>query len=324
MDARTAAASRGPLPGRVTVAAVRHITDSGTVVDLDFLRDLADDARLLLSERGLDVPAESPVESLVYNYLNWTRRRVEPRARRVLWSKRLSLTRTKLPKAVRVGLNALASKAEDGVDLTPHLSDRILKPGYRDLLLYDWGIHHFHLDLPTGSPRKPGFVNGANEILFGIVGADFIGFLDIGTHGSFTDRVLLEVIVQSWPEVLDPYEIRGLPPPRFPQPDVTAVAREKHFNTVMALSNGRSYAPPGGGMASDGSSATVRRHVDDVLARAIELQERVVREADDIRDQILKDQEIGLATLRPILRWNGREFAIEEPQAKCRMKFTDP
>jgi hypothetical protein len=49
------------------------------------------------------------------------------------------------PRELKAGLDLLQDKIIHGDDLLPNLSRQIFDPTYRDYMLYDFGIIHFHL-----------------------------------------------------------------------------------------------------------------------------------------------------------------------------------
>ncbi len=69
---------------------------------------------------------------------------------------------------------------------------------FQDYMLYDWGIHHFHIEPGRGK-----------HLLFVMLRGDDAYVLKIGTHGQeFNDAGILEVAHRHWPQLLP--QVQGI------------------------------------------------------------------------------------------------------------------
>ena len=95
-----------------------------------------------------------------------------------------------------------------GHSLIPFLSDRIKDfNNEQDVLLKNWDIYHFHL----GKKKKSnGFVKRTNELLFCCFKNENAYLINIFHHKSFTDKKLIQIIHNNWPEIL--IKLDGLTP----------------------------------------------------------------------------------------------------------------
>lgn len=79
-------------------------------------------------------------------------------------------------------LYRLLSKGEDVTRfLSKHIKDSPRKQGISDKLLWDYGMHHFHLCRDM-DPKTPAFVRGSDYLLFAVIRSDYIYFVDIRRH----------------------------------------------------------------------------------------------------------------------------------------------
>lgn len=69
-------------------------------------------------------------------------------------------------------------------------------PGHNDLLLNDWGIHHFHLGL---APEPGGYQQRTGPLLYAWVADSDLYAITIQAHAAWTDEVLLNEVLDHWP-----------------------------------------------------------------------------------------------------------------------------
>lgn len=179
--------------------------------------DFDDDIREFVLETlpcAPDARAELEAETtsgLLIAYFNWYCRLVPPQRRRVHKSRALKHKIKDLQTSQRRALQKIEEDISRGRDLTPHLS-RSTETGYlstkraskqgksrrdRDLMLYDWGLHHLHL---SEQLRRDGFVTRTEDLLFAGFQHDDAYLIDIAPHGSWYLKSLLETIVMDWPD----------------------------------------------------------------------------------------------------------------------------
>ena len=100
------------------------------------------------------------------------------------------------------------------------------------------------------------------------------------THKDFANRALLEEILANWAELLEPDQLRGVIGLSTEVPEADhARLRKAKVNVLTQLSNGKVYAPMGGGCNTAGSNMrTVLEH--DRWARMLRTIE------DDVRSRL--------------------------------------
>ena len=194
------------------------------------------------------------------------------------------------PPDLQVGLRAFREKVLRGDSLNPHLSLRSDMADKPDGLLTDWGVYHFHLG--TGShPSAPGFVARTGRLLFAWVDDHHIHHIKIGDHGSFEDYELLEAVYRAWPHLLKRFELSGLSGGgRRPTSEELRRARGRLMMPIEI--DGKVFAPPGGGVATSGTSVTARTTADYRI-QGVEALQKWAREnaAVEFRKQGLQFDE---------------------------------
>lgn len=224
-------------------------------IAMDLCRDMCDMVSQWMLKRGVSCKCRE--EDVIYQYLNWRKKRVPPRARAVLFSRQFHC-----PEYLRDGLALLTGKLERGEDVNAHLSRRSLSPAEPDELLYDWGIYHFHLGT---EPEKDGrFIKRTGHILFARVEDRAVYCINTYPHGRgapvppWCRQEMLAILDENWPETLQKYKLLGCTPlypgGRPPTDSEYALLRAGHITTPAAADHGVCCMPPGGGMMASGHS----------------------------------------------------------------------
>lgn len=200
-----------------------------------------------------------------------------------------------------------------GDDLTPYQSDKILKANYKDIMLFDWGIHHFHL----GSKNGKAFVDRTNHLVYAIVtGADFY-CITIGPHGKWAEKDLMEIVYRNWPKLIERYKVpRVVSLTENVTDELIKHCRDNHIQTFIDLGEGNVFAPPGGGYSSSRHSAQAVR-MANYWHNQLKLMENWVRDnIDTIRDDLRKNHGINCLDNNHFLLlcdgWPSRFYILHE------------
>lgn len=153
---------------------------------MDFYRDWIELLRAELRARGFTVDAALPPQQVSYQFFNFIRRTVDPRPRRIHQA-----TQFHCPPELRRGIDLLKAKIEAGSDVGPNLSRKLKDVSDTDLLLADWGVHHFHLGEII---EADGYVNRTGPLLFARVDADDFYMIDVRAHGAWSRQEFLQII----------------------------------------------------------------------------------------------------------------------------------
>lgn len=170
------------------------------VIDLhgDWIEILRND----LSAAGYSVPASDDALAVAVKYFNVHLGDIELKHRPVFRASGLSYDSSLGP-----AIDEIERKAIAGEDLTPHLSTRFLDINYHDPLMNDRGLHHLHLGSKL---RGDGFIERTGALLFAKVTEESLYVVAVLDHDDWANERLLEEIVASWPELLEPYEMNGV------------------------------------------------------------------------------------------------------------------
>lgn len=187
-------------------------------------------------------------QSLIFNYYNFRVRLINNRPRQVKIPNGFSC-----PEEHQAGLDALFNKVTRGDSLFPHLSRQIFKPEFLDGMLFDWGIQHFHLGL-TPDNKQPKLVQGFSKVLYAIVLDDCFYALKIDDHGHWANEELLRIVLNNFPEIIEPYRANDIVSidPIIDESDRNALRKAKM--SAMTKIDDKFYCSPGGGINSDGTS----------------------------------------------------------------------
>ena len=94
----------------------------------------------------------------------------------------------------------------DNLELNRRLSKKSIVAHDQDLLLNNWGIHHFHL----GDNIQNNFYQRTNELLFVKIENDSVYFLEIKEHNNFSSIDFLKIIHNNWSNIIENYMIKDM------------------------------------------------------------------------------------------------------------------
>ena len=206
-------------------------------------------------------------DEILMVYANIMRRLPRIGKWQVRWSK--ELLEKDLDPAMKQGIAALELEAKEGRSLWPRLSENILDPAYRDLMLNDWNIHHFHLGLEIDRHLSSGFTDfrkRTDEIALAITqhNSMHLYLIDVQTHGcGFANETTIYIIENNWPELIEPVVLYGAK--KHEEEDVNLQRlRESGVNTFIKTPQGHVIAPLGGGVTTNKASVRDRLLVDKI------------------------------------------------------------
>lgn len=170
-----------------------------------------------------------------------------------------------------------------GGDLVPHLSKRVKDSRKSDPMLWDYGMHHFHLNRQIDAS---GFVERSDYLLFAIVTEHDAYFVDIVEHYDpenllWVRQRLLEIVAANFPEIAESAELRGVNADQMSDED-KKLLRDAKITTVVQAG---SYAlgPIGGGILGSGNSVLCRMWGDRMAHTLDQLEEFLTDHPDELR-----------------------------------------
>lgn len=273
---------------------------------IDFYSDWISKLRSNLISEGYAVDPNESSQKVSIKYFNVAKRTILAHPRKVLVSKNLTC-----PPPLISAYNALKTKIKKGKNLKPHQSKRILDLDYNDILLNDWGIHHFHLG---SNVSGNGFVERTGDLLFARVSDKVVHFIDVLPHGSWSKQKLVATIHDEWPENIELYKVRGMMGLNWipSDQDITQL-RSKHMNSFIQTTDGTVYAPLGGGFVASGVSLDAVMASDRYMLIIREFEDYVRANESNFLSIILKN---GLQYGNPakfiLYVQEDKAYAIEE------------
>jgi hypothetical protein len=213
-------------------------------------------------------------KDIVHHYFNLSYKIPEKRPRKIY-----KCSNFLCPEKLKDGLNRLEEKIIRGDDLLPNLSREIFDSTYRDYLLYDFGIVHFHLGTKP-LKKNPLLIKSTNELVYAFIDNDSCYFIRIGHHNNWDDINLLSTLKKDFPQVLNRWKILGEPVPKLSNKDRKKLIKNC-INTWLEI-DGEYYMSPGMGMNTAGTSSLAVMNMNRNFNKFIKLQE-------DVKQLILKN-----------------------------------
>jgi hypothetical protein len=248
---------------------------------INFLADYKEIITQKLCSLGHPPKDEEDLVTVLTRYFNFLER-IPPT---IVWTVKQSkeLANKIIPEEIKLGLQQFIEKAESGQDLTPHLSIKINKPGYKDLMFYDWGVFHFHLGT-NPHPKHQEFLERTDALLFAIADSHTatMYLIDIHPHqGGFTNQDLLRILEENWPKIIEPYELKGVDEltDNASDSDIDSF-RKGSMNTFLQTPGGRFLMPMGGGITIDGASLNITIEADRRKTEVRELEKSFIQQRD--------------------------------------------
>ncbi|WP_446935796.1 hypothetical protein [Lysinibacillus fusiformis] len=168
-------------------------------------------------------------------------------------------------------LKQIRNKFKNGKDINPHLSKMSVRPYQKDLLLYDWGIHHLHVN---NNFDDKGFIERSDYILFFIINEDNVYFIDVTKHKledrtEFSQQNLLRIVKRNWPHLLT--SIKGITGEEIDDKEY----KELRDGGAMSLIkvDGEVFAPMGGGYSTAKTSIVHTQKSDQIVMSLRHLEE---------------------------------------------------
>ena len=175
----------------------------------------------------------------------------------------------------------------DGVNVNAFLSKNIRKAAGWDGLLWNYGMHHFHLGPGTD---KNGFVKRSKHLLFAIVDPMDAYFVDVGPHPSkdgigWVSQELLRIVHSNWPELIEPKVLHGVSAIELTDEEMQELRRK---NMIYAMNIGGKAIPPLlGGLASDGSSVLCTLSASSLM-KELRYQEEILL-GEEVQQAVAQD-----------------------------------
>ena len=244
-----------------------------TATDLEqiFRSDVEKIANRFIEAFGLTF--EKKVENLsfpLYRWLEFVRMRYVIPARRQVFFSRGFWRRA--PEEARIAVDDCVHRVRRGEDinayqgqgLTTHDVSGAKQVRRTDLLLADFGIHHFHI---TDEPVAPGrYSRRSDWLLFGVVQANALLCIGVQPHPKgveWAQKEAFELAVKNWPQAFAHAEAKKVTGGNWSDEEINHLRR--HGGTALHAVASRVYGPVNGGLTSAGTPILVHLAADRVL-----------------------------------------------------------
>ncbi len=237
---------------------------------MDFLADLTDIVRGRFREEGIAYDGRGDPRELAALFCETRIRRITPRPREVHFSEEVHsslgrLVRKPDPDEEEKALEAwrtvftLRNCLVRGEEVTRFLGRGVAKATSKDGMLWDFGMHHFHLRRRLEDAGT--FVQRSDYLLFAIIADDAAYFVDVRKHRDpeglgWVRQDLLRIVHANWPALVERHELRGVTGDRLTDQE-KQILRRRHANHVTEF-EGKAIGPLGLGVMANGSSAFCR------------------------------------------------------------------
>ena len=294
---------------------------NGAAADLEqvFRADLERIANGFIEAFGLAFADADP--NLSYPPYRWLEfvllRYVPPTPRRVFLSRGFWRRAAEAPEEVRSAMDNFAQLVRRGEDVNAHqgrgLTAHDISSGTRqnprtDLLLADFGIHHFHM---TDKPVAPGAYSSRSDwLLFAVVRADTLLCVDLKRHPKgvgWAQKDVLKTAVQNWPGAFAEREVKGVTGGEWSDADITRM-RTYGGNATHRVGT-RVYGFLGGGLTSAGTPVRVHWMADRIQLE-IEGLARQFTDQNNAAVQFCRDRGVQEPKFRLVLTSDG--IAVRE------------
>ena len=263
---------------------------------MNLCSDLSRLIRGQFDEHGISYGRSMALDRLVARYFEMNIRLIHPVPRQVHFSDQTYASLGKLSRRGKDDPSAgeawtavfrLRQLHVEGADVNAFLSRNIRSARGWDGLLWNYGMHHFHLGRET---KKDGFVKRSRHLLFAIVATRDVYFVDIRPHPppngvEWVNQELLRIVHSNWPEFIEANVLQGVRASE-PTDEEMHELRRKNVNYPMNI-DGKAIAPLRGEMAGDGSSVHCTLQAGGLL-RDLQYHEGLLR-SEEVRHAVAGD-----------------------------------
>jgi len=242
-------------------------------IEMDLKRDIARQLVSLIRSWGYECADDEPLLEIGCRFQMLQARVPPPQPRELIFA-----TGFICPPDQQRGLWEFRVRSRSGAPLKPFLSRTSQKADFRDGMLIDWGILHFHL---SDELQADGFVRRSDDVLFAMVRENAIYCIGFWPHKSWSKQDVIGIVHDNWPRLIEQYRVKGLVGLSRPITDQDVEKlRKANINTIVEPRPAAFYLGPGGGMASSGHSIVavtktsylldVIEHLEDEARKSLE------------------------------------------------------
>ena len=214
-----------------------------------------------------------------------------------------------------------------GKDLNKFMTRNVKKLKAEDLMLYDWGIYHFHLSKKLDEKKKDGFMERSKYLLMARVEDNAVYMIKIVPHQQkniWTQREYIEILEDNWPYLIRRNKIENVKMEY-------EVSEEEHYKFrkagITTFTKGKQnclYAMLGGGYSSDGSSTRAVQKSGKFMYLIYDIEEMIVKDFwkwVNRHSELLNLFEGKKAKIKLVEIWNDN-FLLKEESTDLYIRLT--
>jgi hypothetical protein len=223
-------------------------------------------------------------EKIFIEYYTMENRKVSSKPRIVKKSSVFSC-----PESLQPGLELFESKVISGDNVVPHQSRFLKRLNFKDSMLFDWNIHHFHLGTVL---QSDGFITRTGPLLYAYVNEENIYFLQILDHGNWEKEELIKIIHENWPEAIQHVKLdlgQNFKISYVPNDEERKNFRDANLNSFVKIDEDNIYLGPGYGFSSSGHSIDAVEKYLDNRRQLQNLQDRIILSPENFLLNVFPD-----------------------------------
>jgi len=294
--------------------------------------DLFDDVKLVLEQDlaalAIQYGQSATLEEILILRCTHMRKTILPMPRTAHESREFQGALAACTTGEQQAMAAIRAKFHRGEDVNGHLSRASLNPHIPDGMLYDWDIYHIHVSCTKSNPSQAFFDRTGPVALVKVTRTDSY-FIDIRPHGTanpllWTQTDILEILNNNWPTLLDSWTIpNAVSTVHNPSSsDLSRLRGNRRTGkgavvAVLQIGN-RVIAPPGGGMATDGTPNTVLEAVDQIQYNIKDIEQYLVKNGGNIKAEVAPQINVPVANQDfKLVRNNGCWMVVERTSGQA-------
>lgn len=177
---------------------------SGKIMDIRKLvsKDLDELATKFLKNIEYKISKNNSAFEQLLKLKHWF---IEDKPRKISFAKDFSI-----PIENEAGFKLLIEKFIHGKGgIYQHQSRKLFNGNARDLMLYDFGIHHLHLGVYQ-DPKHKKMVKGTKTVIFAYINEEEIFFIRSAVHGEWHLQNSLEILDNERPDLISHRKVNGI------------------------------------------------------------------------------------------------------------------
>lgn len=237
-----------------------------------------EDLRLIILQELNGVgysPKNKELRNALRILLNIRDKTISMSKRKVYISKELQSKELEEPYAE--SLKVIQKKFEKGQNINPYLSKCIMAVEKSDALLYDWGIHHLHLNLKFD---ENDFIERSDYLLFFMLKDSEVFFIDVTPHKmknntTFVQHHLVHLLWDNWDYLLTPYRLEGVLGTAEGWKDEQYKKLRKSNSNGLIEYRGNVFSGAGGGLLCNEDRFTHTMAIDYIVGSLTQEEDRL-------------------------------------------------